>query len=101
METVEETIDVAVPVRTAYNQWTQFESFPEFMSGVESVTQLTDTTNHWVTKIGGVQLASSIPKSSTSSRTNGSPAQRRRKIPCRTRLLHPAGSRQHPGLGPL
>ncbi len=54
METVEETIDVAVPVRTAYNQRTQFESFPEFMSGVESVTQLTDTTNHWVTKIGGV-----------------------------------------------
>ncbi|MDQ0635218.1 putative membrane protein [Arthrobacter pascens] len=55
METVEETVDVAVPVRTAYNQWTQFESFPEFMSGVESVTQLTDTTNHWVTKIGGVE----------------------------------------------
>jgi uncharacterized membrane protein len=55
METVEETVDVAVPVSTAYNQWTQFESFPAFMSGVESVTQLTDTTNHWVTKIGGVQ----------------------------------------------
>ena len=55
METVEETIDVAVPVRTAYNQWTQFESFPEFMSGVESVRQLSDTTNHWVTKIAGVE----------------------------------------------
>ena len=55
METVEETVDVAVPVSTAYNQWTQFESFPEFMSGVESVTQLTDTTNHWVTKIAGVE----------------------------------------------
>jgi uncharacterized membrane protein len=55
METVEETVDVAVPVSTAYNQWTQFESFPQFMSGVESVTQLTDTTNHWVTKIGGVE----------------------------------------------
>ena len=55
MEHVEETVDVAVPVRTAYNQWTQFESFPQFMSGVESVTQLTDTTNHWVTKVGGVQ----------------------------------------------
>jgi uncharacterized membrane protein len=55
METVEASIDVAVPVSTAYNQWTQFESFPEFMSGVESVTQLTDTTNHWVTKIGGVK----------------------------------------------
>ncbi|MGK3958401.1 SRPBCC family protein [Arthrobacter sp. R4] len=55
MEHVEETVDVAVPVRTAYNQWTQFESFPQFMSGVESVTQLTATTNHWVTKVGGVQ----------------------------------------------
>lgn len=55
MEHVEETVDVAVPVRTAYNQWTQFESFPQFMSGVESVTQLTDTTNHWVTKVGGVR----------------------------------------------
>ncbi|WP_458112112.1 SRPBCC family protein [Arthrobacter sp. R1-13] len=55
MEHVEETVDVAVPVRTAYNQWTQFESFPQFMSGVESVTQLTNTTNHWVTKVGGVQ----------------------------------------------
>lgn len=55
METVEETVEVAVPVRTAYDQWTQFETFPQFMSGVESVTQLTDTTNHWVTKIGGVQ----------------------------------------------
>lgn len=55
MEHVEETVEVAVPVRTAYNQWTQFESFPQFMSGVESVTQLTDTTNHWVTNVGGVQ----------------------------------------------
>ncbi|MGF9663583.1 SRPBCC family protein [Arthrobacter crystallopoietes] len=55
METVEETIDVAVPVSTAYNQWTQFESFPNFMSGVESVAQLTDTANHWITKIGGVE----------------------------------------------
>jgi uncharacterized membrane protein len=55
LEHVEETVEVAVPVRTAYNQWTQFESFPQFMSGVESVTQLTDTTNHWVTKVGGVQ----------------------------------------------
>jgi uncharacterized membrane protein len=55
VEKVEETIDVAVPVRTAYNQWTQFESFPQFMSGVEAVTQLTDTTNHWVTRVGGVE----------------------------------------------
>ena len=55
MATVSEHIDIEVPVDTAYNQWTQFESFPQFMGGVESVTQLDDTTNHWVTKIGGVE----------------------------------------------
>ncbi|MGJ9403119.1 SRPBCC family protein [Arthrobacter sp. KK5.5] len=55
MAFVEEEISVDVPVNTAYNQWTQFESFPEFMGGVESVTQLDETTNHWVTKIGGVE----------------------------------------------
>jgi ribosome-associated toxin RatA of RatAB toxin-antitoxin module len=55
MATVEESIDVAVPVSTAYNQWTQFESFPEFMGGVEAVTQLTATTNRWSAKVGGVE----------------------------------------------
>ena len=55
MSTVEESIDVAVPVTTAYNQWTQFESFPHFMKGVESVTQVSDTESRWVTKIGGVE----------------------------------------------
>ena len=53
MASVIETIDVDVPVRTAYNQWTQFESFPNFMGGVESVTQVGDTLTHWVTKING------------------------------------------------
>src|SRR5690349_2352930 len=52
---VVETVDVNVPVRTAYDQWTQFESFPEFMSGVESITQVTPSRNHWVTKVGGVR----------------------------------------------
>ncbi|VXC16321.1 Uncharacterized 17.2 kDa protein in melC2-rnhH intergenic region [Arthrobacter sp. 9AX] len=55
MQTVEETIDVEVPVRTAYDQWTQFESFPSFMSGVDSVARLTDRMNHWVVNIGGAQ----------------------------------------------
>jgi uncharacterized membrane protein len=54
MTTIEKSIDVSVPVRTAYNQWTQFESFPEFMEGVERVVQVDDTRTHWVTKIGGV-----------------------------------------------
>ncbi|MBB5960256.1 putative membrane protein [Saccharothrix tamanrassetensis] len=55
MTTIEKSVDVEVPVTTAYNQWTQFESFPRFMEGVESITQLTATRTHWVTKIGGVQ----------------------------------------------
>ncbi|MFF0549655.1 SRPBCC family protein [Streptomyces sp. NPDC004311] len=54
MSQVEESIEVDVPVRTAYNQWTQFESFPHFMEGVERIDQRTDTMTHWVAKIGGV-----------------------------------------------
>jgi len=50
-----ESIDVHVPVSTAYNQWTQFESFPRFMEGVERIDQLSPTKTHWVTKIAGVQ----------------------------------------------
>ncbi|MFB8249145.1 SRPBCC family protein [Streptomyces sp. NPDC055952] len=53
MSQVEESIEVRVPVRTAYDQWTQFESFPQFMDGVESIEQRTDTLTHWVTRIGG------------------------------------------------
>jgi uncharacterized membrane protein len=53
METIEKTIDIDVPVRTAYNQWTQFEEFPRFMEGVESVKQLDDTRLHWVANVGG------------------------------------------------
>jgi len=53
MSEIIETIDVDVPVRTAYNQWTQFESFPQFMEGVKSVRQLDDTTVHWVAEIAG------------------------------------------------
>ena len=50
---VEKSIDVNVPVQTAYNQWTQFESFPEFMDGVIQVTQLNDTRIHWKAKVAG------------------------------------------------
>jgi uncharacterized membrane protein len=55
MSTVEESVEVAVPVRTAYDQWTQFEEFPQFMEGVESVTQLDDTHLVWVAEIAGVR----------------------------------------------
>ncbi|MFF3737050.1 SRPBCC family protein [Streptomyces sp. NPDC002566] len=54
MTKVEESIEVSVPVHTAYNQWTQFETFPEFMSGVERIEQRTDTLTHWVTDVNGV-----------------------------------------------
>ncbi|MER7935696.1 MULTISPECIES: SRPBCC family protein [unclassified Streptomyces] len=55
MSTVRKAVDVAVPVHTAYNQWTQFEDFPQFMEGVEEVRQVDDRHNHWTTKIGGIQ----------------------------------------------
>lgn len=55
MSQVEESIEVNVPVRTVYNQWTQFEAFPEFMEGVQRIEQRTDTLTHWVTKIDGVE----------------------------------------------
>ena len=53
MRTIEQSIDVNVPVRTAYNQWTQFEDFPQFMEGVEQVKQLDDQRLHWVAEIAG------------------------------------------------
>jgi uncharacterized membrane protein len=53
MPTIEQSIDVQVPVRTAYNQWTQFEEFPRFMQGVKEIRQLDDTHVHWRAEIGG------------------------------------------------
>jgi uncharacterized membrane protein len=53
MATIEEHIDVDVPVRVAYNQWTQFEEFPRFMEGVEKVEQIDDTHLHWQAEFGG------------------------------------------------
>jgi uncharacterized membrane protein len=53
MGNIERSIDVDVPVRTAYNQWTQFESFPKFMDGVKEVQQLDDKRLHWRATIAG------------------------------------------------
>ena len=53
MANIEQSIDVQVPVRTAYDQWTQFEEFPKFMEGVEEVRQVDDTHTHWRTKVAG------------------------------------------------
>ena len=54
MSQIIESIEVDVPVRVAYDQWTQFEEFPRFMEAVEKVEQLDDTTLRWTAKIAGV-----------------------------------------------
>ena len=53
MSVVEKSIEINVPVRTAYNQWTQFEEFPNFMEGVKEVTQIDDKHLHWKANIAG------------------------------------------------
>jgi uncharacterized membrane protein len=53
MASMEKSIKVEVPVSTAYNQWTQFEEFPQFMEGVEEVRQLDDKRLHWRATIAG------------------------------------------------
>ena len=55
MSTVQKSIEVKVPIRTAYDQWTQFEEFPNFMEGVEKIDQVSDTRTHWVTEIAGLE----------------------------------------------
>ena len=54
MSTITESVNVTVPIRTAYDQWTQFETFPQFMDGVEEIRQLDDATLRWRTRIAGV-----------------------------------------------
>ena len=67
METVSKSIEVAVPVSTAYNQWTQFEEFPRFMEGVKEVRQLDDAHLHWRAEIAGkedewdAEITSQVP----------------------------------------
>ena len=53
MSQIEQSIEVDVPVSTAYNQWTQFEQFPQFMAGIDEVRQLDDTHLHWSATIAG------------------------------------------------
>ena len=55
MSVIEKSIEINVPVKTAYNQWTQFEEFPRFMEGVEQVRQIDDKHLHWRASIGGKQ----------------------------------------------
>jgi uncharacterized membrane protein len=55
MATIEESIEIQAPLSEVYNQWTQFEEFPKFMEGIESITQTDDTHLHWVASFGGTQ----------------------------------------------
>ncbi len=83
MTTVKESVEVDVPVHTAYNQWTQFEEFPNFMEGVEEVRQVDERHNHWTTKIGGVQrefdteIVDQLPDERIAWRTVGGDTQQK------------------------
>ena len=70
MSKIIETVDVQVPVRVAYDQWTQFEEFPLFMEGVEKVEQLDDTHIAWTAEI------KKIKKSWTAEITEQKPDER-------------------------
>ncbi|WP_030018038.1 SRPBCC family protein [Streptomyces monomycini] len=98
MGTVKESVEVAVPLRAAYNQWTQFEEFPSFMEGVERVVQLDERHTHWVTRIGGVQrefdaeIFDQLPDQRVAWRTTGGEVQQQGVVtfdavaPSRTRV---------------
>jgi uncharacterized membrane protein len=75
--TIEKSINVEVPVKIAYDQWTQFESFPNFMEGVEEVRQIGDTDLQWRVNIGGkikefeTEITEQIPEKRIAWRTRG------------------------------
>ena len=77
---IESSINVKVPVSTAYNQWTQFEEFPRFMEGVKEIRQLDDQHVHWVAEVAGkqkewdAQIVEQIPDQRVAWRSvNGAP----------------------------
>ncbi len=75
--TVQESIELEVPVRTAYNQWTQFEAFPKFMASVQEVRQINDTHLHWRAVVGGktkeweAEITEQIPDKRIAWRSTG------------------------------
>jgi len=77
MSLIEKSIEINVPVRTAYNQWTQFEEFPKFMEGVRQVKQLDDKHLHWKAEIGGkekewdAEITEQIPDERIAWRSRG------------------------------
>ncbi len=72
MPQIIETVDVNVPVRQAYDQWTRFEEFPHFLDEVEKIVQVDDKTTDWTVKIAA-RSASSGPSSRSSTPTSVSP----------------------------
>jgi uncharacterized membrane protein len=81
MSMVQESVEVDVPLHTAYNQWTQFADFPRFMEGVEEVTQIDERHNHWKTKVAGVsrefdtEIVDQLPDEKIAWRTMGGDVQ--------------------------
>ncbi|SDB82684.1 Polyketide cyclase / dehydrase and lipid transport [Raineyella antarctica] len=81
MNTVSSDIDVDAPVSTVYNQWMRFEEFPALMAGVEEVTRLSDRTQHWRVKVGGVErefdaeITEQLPDERIAWRTVDGPTQ--------------------------
>jgi len=77
---IEKTIDVDVPVRIAYNQWTQFEEFPTFIEGVREVRQLDDQRLHWRAQVAGkekewdAQITEQTPDQRIAGPAAGTPA---------------------------
>ncbi|MGI5513178.1 SRPBCC family protein [Streptomyces sp. CA-106131] len=86
MSTVKESVDVEVPVRMAYNQWTHFAEFPNFMEGVEEVRQLDARHNHWITSMGGArrefdtEIVDQLPDDRITWRTIGGDTRQRGSV---------------------
>jgi uncharacterized membrane protein len=98
MSTVEESVEVEAPLRTVYDQWTQFEEFPRFMEGVESVRQVDDTHLHWKAEIAGAhrewdaEITEQVPDQrvawrSTSGTTNAGVVTFHRLAEGRTKVM--------------
>ena len=113
MSQIEQSVEVDVPLRTAYNQWTQFEDFPSFMDGIKEVRQVDDIHLHWVAEIRGhihewdAEITEQKPDERVAWKNVGgqrnagrrdlSPARRRAHAPDGAARFHAGGARRTPG----